>query len=143
MLLQRQSSREMRPVAFASRSMTETECCYAQIEKEALATTWVLEHWSDLLIGMTFKVETNYKPLVPLLSTKFLYELPVRIQRFRMRLMRCTFSIDHVQGKHMYTADALSRAHTGDQRTQEFHQEVYNYVNVIMLHLPASEQRLE
>ena len=28
-----------KPVAFASRAMTETECRYAQIEKEALATT--------------------------------------------------------------------------------------------------------
>ena len=85
-LLQRQSSREMRPVAFASRSMTETECRYAQIDKEALATTWALEHWSDLLIGMKLKVETDHKPLVPLLSTKLLHELTIRIQRFRMRL---------------------------------------------------------
>ena len=72
-LLQRQSSREMRPVAFASWSMTETECRYTQIDKEALATTWALEHWSDLLIGMTFKVDSDHKPLVPLLSTKLLH----------------------------------------------------------------------
>ena len=145
-LLHRESSREMRPVAFASRSMTETECRYALIEKEALATTWALEHWSDLLIGMKFKVETDHKPLVPLLSTKLLHELPVRIQRFRMRLMRCTFSNDHVPGKHLYTADALSRAptnHTGDQQTEEFRHEVDNYVNAVMLHLPASDHRLE
>ena len=68
---------------------------YAQIEKEALATTWVLEHWADLLIGMHFRVETDL-PLVPLLSTKLLDELPIRIQRFRMRLMRYSFSIAHV-----------------------------------------------
>ena len=28
------------PVAFASRTMTETECQYAQTVKEALAITW-------------------------------------------------------------------------------------------------------
>ena len=55
-LLQRQLRGEMRPVAYASRSMTDTERRYAQIEKEALATTWVLEHWADLLIGMHFRV---------------------------------------------------------------------------------------
>ena len=81
-LLQKQPSGEMRPVAYASRSMTKTECRYAQIEKEALATTWALEHWADLLVGMTFRVETDHKPLVPLLSTKLIDELPLRIQRF-------------------------------------------------------------
>ena len=32
-----------KPVAYASRAMSETECCYAQIEKEALAATWACE----------------------------------------------------------------------------------------------------
>ena len=44
--MQRQPSGEMYPVA------------YAQIEKEALATTWALEHWSDL-VGTKFTVETG------------------------------------------------------------------------------------
>ena len=59
-LLQRQLTGELRPVAYASRSMTDTERRYAQIEKEALATTWSLEHWADLLIGMHFRVETDH-----------------------------------------------------------------------------------
>ena len=67
---QRQEDGTLKAVAYASRSMTKTECCYAQIEKEALATTWALEHWSDLLIGLKFHVETDHKPLVPLFSTK-------------------------------------------------------------------------
>ena len=38
-LLQRTDS-DWKPVAYASRSLSETECRYAQIEKEALAITW-------------------------------------------------------------------------------------------------------
>ena len=107
-LMQKQPSGEMRPVAYASRSMTKTERRYAQIEKEALAITWALEHWAEFLIRMRFKVETDHKPLIPLFSTKLIDELPVRIQRFRMRLMRFDFAIAHVPGKLLYTADSLS-----------------------------------
>ena len=63
-IMQKQSSGGIRPVAYASRSMTNTECRYAQIEKEALAITWALERWSDLVVGMKFTVETDHKPLV-------------------------------------------------------------------------------
>ena len=82
--LQRQENGKLQPVAYSSRSLTETEQRYAQIEKEALAITWSLEHWSDLLIGTSFRVETDHKPLVPLFSSKLTDELPIRIQRFRM-----------------------------------------------------------
>ena len=51
-LLQRQSSGELHPVAYISRSMTATEKRYAQIEKEALAFTWACERLSDYLIGL-------------------------------------------------------------------------------------------
>ena len=60
-LLQRQPTGEMPPVAYASRSMTDTERLYAQIEKETLATTWALDNWADLLIGMQFRVETDHR----------------------------------------------------------------------------------
>ena len=53
---------------------------YAQIEKEALAMTWACEQFQDYLIGTQFSVETDYKPLVPLLSSKALNAVPVRLQ---------------------------------------------------------------
>ena len=57
--------------------MTETEQRYAQIEKEALAVTWACERLSQYLVGTTFEVETDHKPLVPLLSTKSLEEIQI------------------------------------------------------------------
>ena len=83
-LLQTQANGERRPVTYVSSSMTPTESRYAQIEKEALALTWTCERYSDYLIGLQFKIETNHKPLVPLFSSKLLDELPIRVQRFRM-----------------------------------------------------------
>ena len=56
-LMQKQKS-SWTPVAFASRTMTETERRYAQIEKEALAITWACEKFSTYILGMTFLIET-------------------------------------------------------------------------------------
>ena len=135
----------LRPVAFASRSMTETDQRYAQIEKEALAVTWACERFSNYLIGARFKIETDHKPLVPLLGTKDLSELPARVQRFKIRLMRFTFSISHTPGKDLITADALSRApcsepSSDDERLQA---DVSAYVDSIVHNLPATSNRLE
>jgi len=68
-----------KPVAYASRSMSETERRYAQIEKEALAVTWACEKFTDYVLGRKFQIETDHKPLVPLLNTKQLDSMPPRI----------------------------------------------------------------
>ena len=143
-LLQRQQSGELKPVAYISRSMTPTEQRYAQIEKEALAFTWACERLSDYLIGMKFHIHTDHKPLVPLFSSKCLEELPVRVQRFRLRMMRYQFTISHVPGKDLTIADTLSRTPStvptsADQLLQE---EANAFVSVVVQSLPATEQRL-
>ena len=101
------------PVAYAPRAMSATEQRYAHIEKEALGITWASELFADYLIGLKFHIETDHKPLVPLLSTKNLEELPARVQRFRMSMMRFSYSTSHVPGKNLCTADTLSRAQAG------------------------------
>ena len=75
-LRQKQDDDQWRPVAYASHAMTPTEQRYAQIEKEALGITWASESFADYLIGLQFHIETDHKPLVPLLSTKNLEDLP-------------------------------------------------------------------
>ena len=84
-LLQNSNSR-WQPVAFASRVMSDTERRYAQVEKEALAITWACEKFSTYILGKKFMIETDHKPLVPLLGTKHLDDLPPRVLRFRLRL---------------------------------------------------------
>ena len=101
--------------------MTKTERRYAQIEKEALAVTWACEKFANSILGHQFEIETDHKPLVPLLSTKHLENLPPRVLRFRLGLARFDYTISHILGKYLYTADALSRSPlptTGDPSTQ-------------------------
>ncbi len=92
---------------------------------------------------MEFTVETDHKPLISLFGKKTLDNLPPRIARFRMRLMRCRFTVSYIPGKEMYTADALSRAplhDTGGQKTQDLQEEAGMYVNAIMGNLPATQK---
>ena len=86
----------------------ETEQRYAVIEKEALASTWACEKLSDYVTGMQFILETDHKPLVPLLSTTDLSKKPPQILRFRLRMMRVSPELRHVPRKFQVTADALS-----------------------------------
>ena len=109
-LSQKQSSGQWQPVSYISRSHTLVEQRYAQVEKECLAVTWACERFADLLIGKEFLIETDHKPLLPLLTSKNLDELPVRIQRYRMRLMRFQYTVTHIPGPDLKIADALSRA---------------------------------
>ena len=143
-LLQKQTSGENKPVAYISRSMTSTEQKYAQIEKEALDFTWVCERLSDYLIGLKFHILTDHKPLVPLFSTKHLEEMPIRVQQFRLRMMRYDFSISHVAGKQLLIADALSRSTSQNPTEDEsLHQEGNAYIKLIMQSLSATEKRME
>ena len=52
-LLQTQEDGERRPVCYASCSLIETEKRYAVIKKEALASTWACEQFSDYILGLT------------------------------------------------------------------------------------------
>ena len=84
-------------------------------------------------MGLQFHIETDHKPLVPLLSTKNIDELPLRIQRFRLRLMRYHYTISHVPGKDLCTANTLSRAPLEDPdlqtQAEQLQQETQAYIN--------------
>ena len=144
-LSQIQSDGTSRAVAYASHSLTSTEVKYAQIEKESLAITYACEYFSDYLIGKPFHIFTDHKPLVSLLGSKALDSLPPRVQRFRMRLMRFTYTISHVPGKNLTVADTLSRAPVTLPTSEEmqFSTSVEAYVNLVLQGLPATEKRLE
>ena len=117
------------------------------MEKEALAITWGCERFLQYLLGITnlpFE-KTDHKPLVSLLGDKPIDELPLRIQRFRMRMMKYTFKIFHVLGKNLVIADALSRAPAQQQTSDvdEWNTEVDAYVQAIFNSLPVTDKRLQ
>ena len=133
-----------RPVAYASRSMTDTEKRYAQIEKEALAITWACQKFSDYILGKSITIETDHKPLVPLLGTKQLDGLPPRILRFRLCMYRFTYTILHVPGRHLNVADTLSRAPLPSTAHDDDLEKLAELLMEMQIaQLPASKEQLE
>ena len=84
------------------------------------------------------------KPLRDLLSSKSHWLWSDAQQR--MRMMRFTYSISHVPGKSLYTADTLSRAplvRPLNREEEKLEADVQAYVDSIVKYLPATEDRLE
>lgn len=107
--LLQETSEGWKPVAYASRSMTQAERRYAQVEKEALAICWAADKFHFYLAGREFEIETDHKPLVSALGTKELATLPLRLQRFKLRMMAYSYTIFYTPGEKLVLADMLSR----------------------------------
>ena len=144
-VLLQQHSDGMRPVAFCSRTLTPSESRYAQIEKECLAAVWACEKLHRYLIGLPlFTLETDHKPLVPLLMNKNLSEAPVRCQRLLMRMMRFNPEVIYVPGKSLVIADALSRKPlTSQAADEELADLVEIHVDAVAACWPASQSKLQ
>ncbi len=100
-----------------------------------MAATWACECLSPYLLGLKFKLKTDHKPLVPLLSMTALDELPPRVLWFQLRLMKFTFNIVYVPGKQLITGDTLSRAptkHTFTQKERDNEAEVKVFVVAVI-----------
>ena len=98
-----------RPIAFASRVLTDTECRYAQIEKEMLALTYGLEKFNQYTYGRHVTVISDHKPLVSIVA-KPLMKAPKRLQSLLLRCQKYNYTLQYRSGQSIPIADALSRA---------------------------------
>ena len=78
---------EGHPIAYASRSLTEAEKNYAQIERELLAIVFACEKFNQYIYGKEVTVQTDHKPLQAIQS-KPLHKAPPRLQRMLLRLQK-------------------------------------------------------
>ena len=95
------------PIAFASKSLTDAETRYANIERELLAIVFAYQRFSTYLLGRSFVAESDHKPL-EMIAMKNLENVPPRLQRMLLELQRYDVTIKYRPGKEMQLADALS-----------------------------------
>lgn len=111
-------SNKARVISYASRSLSETERRYPPIEKEALAIVWGVERFKIYLLGISFTLETDHRPLEVLFTTKS--RPTARIERWMLRLQAFRFRVVYKRGSSNI-ADTLSRlaSHVNDRSWTE------------------------
>ncbi|KAK9710154.1 RNase H-like domain found in reverse transcriptase [Popillia japonica] len=68
-LLSQEDNNVFYVVAYGSRALNKTEMRYSQIEKEMLAAAWAMDHFKLYLLGNTFELYTDHKPLLHILQS--------------------------------------------------------------------------
>ena len=99
---------EDQPIAFASKSLTDAETRYTNIERELLAIVFACQRFSTYLLGRSFITESDHK-LLEMIAMKNLTNMLPRLQRMLLELQRYDVTIKYRPGPQMQLADALSR----------------------------------
>ncbi|TLY46627.1 MAG: DDE-type integrase/transposase/recombinase, partial [Gammaproteobacteria bacterium] len=99
-----------KPIAYQSRTLSDTERNYSQIEKEALSIVFAVKKFNQYLYGRKFILMTDHKPLLSIFGSK--KGLPIfaasRLQRYAVFLSGYDFDIEYVRSEKN-NADCLSR----------------------------------
>ena len=100
-----------KPVYFASRTLTDRERGWAQVEKEALSIVYGVKKFHQFVYGRKFTLETDAQALVSVFSPK--KDVPpiaaARIKRWALLLAAYDYHIVYRQSSAHANADGLSR----------------------------------
>eukprot|EP00731_Ephydatia_muelleri_P012616 Em0006g1510a len=118
-LFHRYADGSERPIANISKTLTDTQRRYSQIQKEALAIVFSLKKFHQFLYGRRFILVTDHRPLIALFGpTKATPALAAnRLARWALMLSQYDYSIEYRRTADHGNADALSRLPAGPDAT--------------------------
>lgn len=106
------TSNEHRIIACASKSLTDTECRYPQLHREALGIVWGMERFSYYLLGKRFTLRSDSKALKFMIENQNRKDVGKRImtraEGWFLRLEHFNYKFEHVAGQENIS-DAASR----------------------------------
>ena len=97
-----------RPIAFASKTLTNVETRYANIEKECLSVCFGLEKFHTYVYSKHITVQNNHK-LLEMIQRNTMHAAPPRLQHMLLRLQKYDYTIQYIPGKDMVLTGRLSR----------------------------------
>ena len=106
-LSQEQSDGKWKPVAFLSKTLSETKRNYQIYDEEMLAVMRALSEWRQYLLGarQVFEIWTDHKNLE---YFRLLQKLNRRQARWMVEMQEYNFEMRHKPRTHMTKADLLS-----------------------------------
>ena len=114
------------PIAFASKTLTDIETWYANIEQECLSVCFGLEKFHTYIYGRHVAVHNNHKPL-EMIQKKPIHNAPPCLQKMILCLQKYDYTIQYKPGKEMVLADHLSRFPSRKENMPiELHQSIHN-----------------
>ena len=137
-----------RPIAFASRLLSDCEQRYAAIDKEALAIIYAVnDKFQQYVMGRRFILKTDHRPLERLLGAKT--QLPKlaagRLARWAMTLSMYDYEIMYHDAGSNTQADMLSRLPVDPADGSSIAQKMGQHSNLLHLKLqdiPISRRQL-
>lgn len=100
-----------RPVAMSSRTLHSHERKYSQLDKEATAIMFGIQKFHNYLMGRSFTIVTDHKPLVSIFNPKKPIPniISPRLTRISIVLTSHSYNIVYKPGQQIGNADGLSR----------------------------------
>lgn len=108
-----------RPIANISKTLSQSQRNYSQIQKEALSIVFATKKFFQYLFGQRFILITDHKPLLAIYGPRKASSGLVanRLARWAMFLNQFDFEIEYRKTKDHQNADALSRLPQGEDET--------------------------
>jgi hypothetical protein len=129
-----------KPVAYASRALSEAETRYSNIEREMLSILFATQSFHHYIYGRAMvKVQSDHKPLESIF-VKALHKASPRLQMMMLKMMKYSLEVRYTPGSKMYVADTLSRAHLPMQSSAGL--ETVR-IHAVTESVPASSQKLQ
>lgn len=111
-ILSHSVNNEERPIAYVSRSLTESEMNYSQLDREALAIIFAVSRFYNYVYGRHFYLVTDNAPLSRIFAEN--RSLPqmtsARLLRYASFLSGFDYTLKCKKGKNNENVDCLSRA---------------------------------
>ncbi|XP_064487549.1 uncharacterized protein K02A2.6-like [Ornithodoros turicata] len=129
----------IRPIAYASRTLSSAERNYSQLEKEGLALVFAVKKFHAYIYGRHFQLLTDHKPLQFIFGPK--RGIPTiaaaRLQRWAVLLSAYDFSLEHRSSEDNVEPDCLSRLPLPSTEGEQ-HDDVGSFFHLWMDTLPVT-----
>ena len=124
-LMQKDQQGRLKPVAYASKSLTDAEKRYSNIECELPAAVFGCIRFHHYLYARKFECHSDHKPLEDI-HLKHLSDAPARLQRLLLKLQSHNLTIKYIPVRDVAVTDALSQVNpNGNIKVKGFDVEVH------------------